>query len=64
MCRSIKLTSLSDASEEFGISNFGQLFYVQIKAEWRHEVRGQVLEYNQNVLIDGTFIKLQNGVLY
>jgi len=26
VCRSIKLTSLSDASEDFGIPNFGQLF--------------------------------------
>ena len=33
VCRSIKLTSLRDASEAFGIPNFGQLFRVQIEAD-------------------------------
>jgi hypothetical protein len=64
MCRSIKSTSLSDASDEFGISDCGQLFHVHIEVGWRRKVCGLVLRYNQNVLIDGIFIKLQNGLLY
>jgi len=64
VCRSIKLTSLRDASEDFGIPNFGQLFWAQIEEDWRHEVSGLVLGYDQNVLIDSIFIKLQNGLLY
>jgi len=64
MCRSIKLTSLSDASVDFGIPNFGQLFRTQIEDNWRHEVSGLVLGYDQNVLIDSVFIQLQNGLLY
>jgi len=62
--RSIKLTSLRDASVGFGITNFGQLFCTQIEDDWRHEVAGLVLGYDQNVLIDSIFIKLQNGLLY
>jgi len=64
MCRSIKLTSLRDASVDFGIHNFGQLFLTQIEDDWGHEVSGLVLRYDQNVLIDSIFIKLQNGLLY
>jgi hypothetical protein len=64
VCRSIKLTSLRDASEDFGIPNFGQLFRTQIVEDWGHEVSGLVLGYDQNVLLDGICIKLQNGLLY
>jgi len=64
MCRSIKLTSLRDALVDFRIPNFGQLFRTQIEDNWRHEVSGLVLGYDQNVLIDSVFIKLQNGLLY
>ena len=67
VCRSIKLTSLRDTSEDIGISNCGQLFHTQItqiKEDWGHDVCGLVLGYNQNVLIDSIFIKLQNGLLY
>jgi len=64
VCRSNKLTSLRDASVDFGIPNFGQLFRKQIEDDWGHEVSGLVLGYDQNVLIDSVFIKLQNGVLY
>jgi hypothetical protein len=64
VCRSIKLTSLRDASVDFGIPNFGQLFRTQIEDDWGHEVSGLVLGYDQNVLIDSVFIKLQNGLLY
>jgi len=64
VCRSIKLTSLRDASEDFGIPNFGRLFRVQIEEDWGHEVSGLVLGYDQNVLLDSIFIKLQNGLLY
>jgi len=62
--RSIKLMSLRDALEDFGIPNFGQLFRSQIKNAWVHHVSGLVLGYDQNVLIDSIFIKLQNGLLY
>jgi len=64
VCRSIKLTSLRDASEDFGIPNFGQLFRAQIKEDWGPEVCGLVLGYDQNVLIDSILIKLLNGLLY
>jgi len=64
VCRSIKLTSLRVASEDFEIPNCGQLFRAQIEADWGPEVCGLVLGYDQNVLIDSIFIKLQNGLLY
>jgi len=64
VCRSIKLTTLRDTSEDFGIRNFGQLFHVQIEVDWGHEVSGLVLGYDQNVLLDSVFIKLQHGLLY
>jgi len=64
VCRSIKLTSLRDASVDFGIPNFGQLFRTQIEDNRGHEVSGLVLGYDQNILIDSVFIKLQNGLLY
>jgi len=64
VCRSIKLTSLRDASVHFGIPNFGQLFRIHIEVDWGHEVSGLVLRYDHNVLIDSIFIKLQNGLLY
>jgi len=64
MCRSIKLTSLRDASVDFGMTKFQQLFRKQIEHDWGHEVSGLVLGYDQNVLIDSVFIKLQNGLLY
>jgi len=64
MCRSIKLTSLRDASEDFGIPNFGQLFRAQIEVDWGHKVSGLMLRYDQNVLLDSIFIILQNGLSY
>ena len=64
VCRSIKLTSLSYASVDFGIPNFVQLLRTQIDNDWGHKVSGLVLGFDQNVLIDSVFIKLQNGLLY
>jgi len=64
MCRSIKSTSLRDASVDFGIPHVGQLFRTQIEDEWGLEVSGLLLGYDQNVLRDSVFIKLQNGLLY
>jgi len=64
VCRSIKLSSLRDASEDFRIPNFGQLFCAQIEEDRGHKVSGLVLGYDQNVLLDSIFIKLQNGLLY
>jgi len=64
VCRSIKYTSLQDASEDFRIPNFQQLFLAQIKENWGHEVSELVLGYNYNVLINTIFIILQNGLLY
>jgi len=60
VCRSIKLTSLRDASVDFGIPNIGQLFRTKIEEDWGHEVGELVLGYDQNVLTDSVFIKLQN----
>jgi len=64
VCRCIKLSSLSYASVDFGIPNFGQLFHTQIEDNWGHDVTGLVLRCDRNVLIDSVFIKLQNGLLY
>jgi hypothetical protein len=46
VCRSIKLTSLRHASEDFGIPNFGKLFRAQIDEDWGHKVSGLVLGYD------------------
>jgi len=62
--RYIKLCWLRNASVDFRIPNFGQLFCTQIEGDWGHEVSGLVLGYDQNVLLDSIFIKLQNGLLY
>ena len=64
VCRSIKSTSLSDASEDTGIPNFGPLFRAQIEEHWGPKVCGLTLGYDQNVLIDSIFITLQNWLLY
>ena len=64
MCRCIKFTSLRDALLDFGIPIFEPLFCTQIEDDWGHEVSRLVLGYDQNVLIDSVFIKLQNGLLY
>jgi len=64
VCLSIKLTSLRDASEDFGIPNFQQLFTMQSEEDLGHEDCGLVLGYDLNVLIDSIIIKLQNGLLY
>jgi len=63
-CRSIKLTSLRTTSEDFSIPNFGQQFCAQIEEDWVHKVSGLVLRYDQNVLIDSIFIKLQHALLF
>jgi len=62
--RSIKSTSLRDASDDFGIPNFGQLFREEIEEDWGCKVCGLVLGYDQNALINSLFIKLQNVLLY
>jgi len=64
VCRGIKFTSLWDASVDFRIPNFGQLFCIQIEDDWGQEVSGVVLGYDQNVLRDSVFIELLNGLLY
>jgi hypothetical protein len=62
--RSILLTSPRDSSVDFGIPNFQPLFRIQIEEDGEHEVRWLVLRYDQYVLIDSVFMKLQNGRLY
>jgi hypothetical protein len=64
VCRSIKLTSLRDASEDFEVLNIGPPFCNEIEEDWGHKVCGLVLGYDQNVHIANTLIKLQNGLLY
>jgi len=64
VCRSIISTSHRDTSEDSGLSNIGQLVRVLIEDDWGHEVSGLMLGYDQNVLLDSIFIKLQNGLLY
>jgi len=63
VCRGITIASLRDASDDFGIPNFGDLLRAQIEDDWRHEVSGLMLRYYQNVLIDCIFIELQKGRL-
>jgi hypothetical protein len=63
-CADIKLTSLRDGSEDFGIPNFGQLFWALIDEDWGHEVSGLVLGYDQKVLLDRIFIQPHNWLLY
>jgi len=62
--RSIKSTLLRDASEDFRIPNFVQLFRPQIEEDWGHEISGLVLGCDQNVLLHSMCIKLQNGLSY
>jgi hypothetical protein len=64
VCRSIKVTSLRDTLEDFGIHNFGHLFHSQIEQDGWPKVCGLLLGYDQNVLIHSIFITLQNGLLY
>jgi hypothetical protein len=64
VCRSIKLTTLRVASEDFGIPHFGQPFSEQIEEVWGLGVCRLVLEHDQNVRINGILINLQNGLLY
>jgi len=64
VCRSIKLTSLRDTSEDFGIPNFGQLFHEPIEEDWGHKARGLVLRYDPNLLLDSICIILPNGLWY
>jgi len=64
VCRSIKLSAASNASEYSGIPNNGHLFCAQNEEDRGHKVCGLVLGYDQNVLIDCIFIKLHNGLLY
>jgi hypothetical protein len=62
--RILKFTSDRDASVEFGIPNTAQLFRTEIVHNWGHEVTELVLGYDQNVVKDCIFIKLQNGLSY
>jgi len=64
VCRSDVLTSLRDASEDFGTPYIEQLFHSQKEEGSGHKVSGVVLGYDQNILIDSIFGKLQNGLLY
>jgi len=64
VCRWFKSTSLRNASVDFRIPNFGQLFHAQIEEEWGHKISGLVLRYDNNVLLGSIFIKLLNGLLY
>jgi len=64
VCQSIQLTSLRDASEDFGIPNFGQLFCSQIEEDWGYQISGLVIRYDQNVLLNSMFIEIQIGLSY
>ena len=58
VCRSIKLSSLREASEDVGITLFGQLSCAHIDENWRHEDGGLVVGYDQYVLTERIFINL------
>jgi len=64
VCRSIKVTSLGNASEDFIIPNYECLFCQQIEEDGGLKVSGLVPGYDHNVLLDSIFIQLQNGLLY
>jgi hypothetical protein len=64
VCTSIKSTSLRAASEGFRIPHCEQIFPPIIHDDWWHEVSGPVFRYDQNVLFDSIFMKLQNGLSY
>lgn len=63
-CRSIKLTSLNNLLKDLGMPNCGQLFCAEGQEAWAHKFRGPAVRYEQNVLNDRTFIKLQNSLSY
>jgi len=64
MCRSITSTSLSDASEDYRIPNFVQLFLAYIEEDRGHESCRLVLRYDKIILIDGVCINFHNALLY
>jgi len=64
VCKKIKLTWLSDASVDFRIPNFGLLYHIHIEDDWGQNISGLLLRDDQNVLIDSTFIELQNWLSY
>ena len=64
MCTRIKLTSPRDATEDFRIPNFGQLFRAQTEEDWGHEICGVVIGYAHNALDDNIFGELENRLLY
>lgn len=62
--RSINLTSLRDSSEDFVMHIFGKLFCAQLEEDCGDTVCGMELGYDQNILIEGIYIKHLNGVSY
>ena len=64
VCRCIIWTSLREVLEDCGIPNFGQRLHFPIEEDCTPKVSGLMLGYDQNVLIDSIFIKLQHGLLY
>jgi hypothetical protein len=64
VCPSIKLTSLRDAWDYFGIPTLRQLFLLNIVEDWRQNGSGLVLRYDQNVLCHSICIKLHNRLSY
>jgi len=64
LCRSIKWTTLRDASEHFGIRNFRQLFHTQNEQDWGLKVSWLELGYDYTILKDSIFFQLQNGLSY
>jgi len=64
VCRGIKLSSLRNVSHDFRIPNFGQLFCPLNEEDSGQAVSGLVLGYDQNVLMDSIFLKLNIGLLY
>jgi len=67
VCRVVssnKVITHSDISVDFGIPNFGQLCHTQINEDCGNKVSQLLLRYNQNVLINIIYIKLQIGRLY
>jgi hypothetical protein len=64
VCKSVKLTSLRDTSEDVWIPNTWQLFYSKIEDDWGRNVSGLVLAYDKNIRLDSLFSKPQNGLLF
>jgi hypothetical protein len=58
VCRSIKLTSVRNTSEDFGIPNCRQRFGVHIEEDWGPKISWLMLGYYHNIFMASIYIYL------